>query len=251
MLAVVAAFKEEVGSYLAEGEFRVELQENSLRFHRSRARPGIVVVEGGVGKRGALEAARKVIEQCRPDVVISAGFAGGVRAGMSPGDLFICDKLMSVEGPAPFWTNDTAKERCCADPGLLKTIAHLERTNREYAFGGCLSVPQFMSSSSIKAWIGATFPVSMIDMESFWVGEAAEEAGVPHIAVRAVLDSVDQTLPVFVGNTVSGDGRLRWISAVRYIVRRPTESIQLIRLRSQMKTAQTSLCEFLNTLSDT
>ena len=58
--------------------------------------------------------------------------------------------------------------------------------------GACLTVPQFISNSSMKAWLGRTFEVRLIDMESYWVNEAARGAGVPQLSVKVMLDPVER-----------------------------------------------------------
>ena len=250
MLAIVAAFNEEVKHYLKRGGFRVAARQDSLRFYQAPTDPEVIVVEGGAGRQKAEKATRQLIETYQPDIVVSAGFAGAVQADVRLGDIFICDRLMSVEGPAALWGLDTVRERSPIHADLVEKLRGKEDTHQKYDFCGCLSVPQFVSSSSMKAWIGSTFPVSIIDMESYWVSETAAAYGVPHVVVRSVLDTMEQTIPAFVGETVSAEeGQRKWERAIKYLVSRPTEAPKLIRLASQVKIAGASLSEFLTRLS--
>lgn len=249
MLAIIAALKEEVKSYLREGDFRVVARDRFLRFYQSPSESEVVVVEGGLGRERAEKAATQVIDRYRPDVIVSAGFAGGVRAGLIPGDLYLCSRLMSVEGPAVLWQRDAASEGSIEDPGILEQLTKDTERRQRYGVCGCLSVPRFVSTSSMKAWIGDTFPVSIIDMESYWVNEKANACGIPHLVVRSVLDPVEQTLPDFVAQTIDDDeDAARWERAVKYIVTRPIETPKLLQLASQVKVASASLGKFLNSL---
>ena len=249
MLAIVAALKEEVKSYLREGDFRTVARDRFLRFYQSPSEPEVVVVEGGLGRQRAEEAATQVVDRYRPDVIVSAGFAGGVRAGLSPGDLFVCSKLMAVEGPAVLWRRDAASERPLLNLDILEQLTKDTGPREEYEVCGCLSVPGLVSTSSMKAWIGETFQVSIIDMESYWVSEKAGAYGIPHVVVRSVLDPVEQTLPGFVGQMMGDDVDARmWERAVKYVVTKPMETPKLLQLASQVKVAGASLGRFLDTL---
>ena len=246
MLGIISAFEEEVKDYLKRRDFRVVAREDSLRFHRSPSEPEVVVVAGGVGRRRAEMATRQLMERYSPDRIVSAGFAGGVKAGLSPGDLFVCDRVLSIEGPAAFWTAQDAK---VSSEGqrihLDNLIPNTSSADQPYALCGCLSVPYFISSISMKAWIGATFPVTIIDMESYWVSETAAALGVPNIVVRSVLDPMDQMLPDFVGDAVEDGSRPGWERAVKHIISKPAETPKLFHLANQVKVAGESLGAFL------
>ena len=251
MLAIIAAFKEEVNEYLKRGDFRVVARHESLRFYQRPTDSSLVLVEGAVGRQRAEEATRQVIERYGPDFIVSAGFAGGVHPDVRLGDLFICDRLIAVEGPAALWRLDTLKERPPMDLSHLERLTDGEHAYQEYARCGCLSVSEFVPSSSMKAWIGTTFGVSIIDMESYWVSKIAVAHDIPHLVVRSVLDTAKETLPAFVGDTVRGEIVRRWVRAVKYMVSRPTEAPSLIRLATQVKVAGKSLSDFLAALDTT
>ena len=247
MLGVVVAFRDEVNDYLKSGDFRVVTEDEHLRFFRSNTDNDVVVVVGAIGKEWAQEATSQLVKVYRPDLVVSAGFAGGAKEGQKTGDLFLCDRLMSVEGPAALWGPDQVNEIVLSGSAIVTKILEDERKGiyGGYEFGGCLSVPQMISNVSMKKWIGENFPVSVIDMESYWVSDAISEFNIPHLVVRCVLDPVNQALPSFVGEAVQGDAGRMWGNAVRYIAKNPKETPRLIHLASQAKTARASLSGFL------
>ena len=241
MLAIVAAFKEEVHSYLKRGGFGLVDRDESVRFYQRKSDSRVVVAEGGAGRGGAQEVTRRVIEAYHPDFIVCAGFAGGVRRGLRPGDLFVCDRLMSIDGPTFSWQPASARE---LPPRDLDSEV-LDGLRGDYARCSCLSVPWFVPSGSTKGWIGETLPVSIVDMESYWVSETAASLDIPHMVVRSVLDPVEQTLPAFVSRAVrEGDGR-KWTSALSYALRRPADLPALLRLPAQVRVASISLAEFL------
>ena len=92
MLAVVAAFRQEIGEFLKAGRFRESERPDGdwgrLRFYTSRAIPGVAVVEGGFGRDGATESVRGAIARCpsgAPDAIICAGFSAGATDGAEDG----------------------------------------------------------------------------------------------------------------------------------------------------------------------
>ena len=247
MLGIVAAFKEEVNHYLKSGGFRLVAREGGLRTYQSPT-GHLAVIVGGVGRKGAEEATRLLIDGYRPEFIVSAGFAGAVRKGIAPGDVFVCDRLMSIEGPAAFWQPENVKERSPMDAGAMEGLAGSDGDHARYALCGCLTVPQLVPSSEMKVWIGNTLPVSLVDMEGYWVSETAAASGIPHLMVRSVLDTVEQTLPEFVGVAMSMQ-RARWIRAARHLIRKPGEAPGLLRLARLAKVSAASLGDCLAELS--
>ena len=250
MLGIVTAFKDEVRGYLRHGGFRVVDRSGYLSYYLSKKHPDVVLVEGGIGRQRASEATRQLAERYEPELIVSAGFAGGVQEGLSTGDVFLCERVMSIEGPAAFWNLDAANERLLVGDNILNGMpTDLADPYEGYASIGCLSVPQFVPTSSMKSWIGSTFPVSIIDMESYWVSETAASYGIPHMVVRSVLDPVGQTLPAFVEEAVGEDSGSNWARAVKYAIARPMETPKLLQLAGQARVARASLAEFLITLT--
>ena len=245
MLAIVAAFKDEISEYLSRGRYQVTATEGRLRIYQSELVPEVVVSEGGIGRELAQSGTQLLVERFRPDVVISAGFAGGASTGSKAGQAFFCDRLVAVDGPLYLWEKNEAVEHL--DQGLLKRItANISGGADEYQFGACLTVPQFISNSSMKAWLGRTFEVRLIDMESYWVNEAARGAGVPQLSVKVMLDTVEETVPGFVGDTLSRRGAHRALRGAAYMAMNPLEARRIFRLARQVKRSRTALANILD-----
>ena len=244
MLAIVAAFKDEISDYLRRGRYRLTVAEGRLRIYQSELVPEVVVSEGGVGKDLSQKGTLRIVERFRPDMVISAGFAGGAMTGANTGEAFFCDRLVAVDGPMYLWEKSEAVEHL--DQELLERIrANIPGGAAEYQLGACLTVPQFISNSSMKAWLGRTFEVRLIDMESYWVNETARGAGVPQLSVKVMLDPVEESVPSFVGDTLSRSRARMAFKGATYLARNPLEARRVIRLASQVKRSRTALANFL------
>lgn len=243
MMAIVVALRDEVASNLAKGRFKLTSQEDGTRLYRSGTYGDVAFVEGGIGRERIEKATRQAVEILRPNLIISAGFAGAVKRDLKTGDLLVCDRVWSVDGPQGGWLPESAQARSPDDEAVLdRLVTGLEG---QFARGGCLSVPHVIHESSVKRWIGTSFPVSIIDMESFWVSRTAAQYGIAHMVVRAVLDPLDQSLPSFVGEAAANGGGGRWARAMRYALERPSQVGGLVRLAAQVRTARASLAAFL------
>ncbi len=245
LLAIVAAFKDEISEFLNTGRYRVTVTEGRLRIYQSELIPEVIVSEGGVGKELSQMGTLQLVERFQPDMVISAGFAGGTMAGSDAGEAFFCDRLVAVDGPLYLWEKSGAVEHL--DRDLLERIrSGFPGGGAEYKVGACLTVPQFISSSEMKSWLGDTFEVRLIDMESYWVSEAARGAGVPQLSVKVMLDPVEDSVPSFVGDTVSRSPAYRAVRGAAYIARNPLDAPGLFRLARQVKRSSKVLAKFLS-----
>ncbi len=164
--------------------------------------------------------------------------------GGNTGEAFFCDRLVAVDGPLYMWDKSEAVEHL--DQGLLDRIrANIPGGAAEYQLGACLTVPQFISNSPMKAWLGRTFEVRLIDMESYWVNEAARGAGVPQLSVKVMLDQVEDSVPSFVGDTLSRNRAYMAVRGATYLARNPLETGRVIRLARQVKRSRTALANIL------
>ncbi len=258
MIGVVAAFRDEIRGYLKRGRFRFEGREEGFRVHTSEANPRIVVIDGGIGKLRAQQATRALVKSFDPELIVSAGFAGGLKADQHTGDLFICDKLFAVEGQAPAWRPEVASQLSMVElSAISRTLRVTHGIGRTYSVCGCLSVPQTVEAVGLKRQIEKLFPVGVIDLESFWVGQTAASFGIPYVSIRTVFDTVDQTLPEFVGQAVSEQacpersrrGNKLWMRAARYVATNPFGTSYLVRLAAQSMAASNALGKFLAELT--
>ena len=247
--AILAAFRSEIGGYLRRGGFREVERSGGLRFHRSETVPDVVAAVGCFEREAAGDAARVAASRFGAEMIVSAGFAAGTKPGLRSGDALICDRLIAVDGPAFAWSRESAPE-LRPDPSLLaRTLAQTGADGHQYAAGGCVTAPQFVANPSMKAWLGRAFDASALDMESYWAAEAAEDARIPWIAVRAILDPVEQDVSRFVGDTLRDGQFARGLRAVRYLAASPSDAPGLIKLASQVRKCGGALSDFLGRLT--
>ena len=254
MLAVVAAFRQEIGEFLNSGSFRESERAGRLRFYTSRAIPGVAVVEGGFGRDGATESVRGAIARCpsgAPDAIICAGFSAGAKEGLTTGDVVVGSRTVAVEGPPRAWMEGGAltieTERRALD-WVRNALAGSDVT---YAVASCLTAPAFVSSPATKRRLGAEYGVSAIDMESYWAVVEASRHGTPCVPIRVILDPVEQSVSRLVENTLEDTRMRRVFRSAGYLATHPKEARELLRLSGQAKLAGKSLSDLLTRLLHT
>ena len=249
LLAIICAVSDEVSGYLNSRLFRPVGRDQNVTFHESPLEPGIVIVVVGIGRRSAEKGTVLTIETYNPSLVINVGFAGGVNHIMKTGDLIVCDRVWAVQGAPSEWTRESAESLSIDHKTIYELLPYSWTSTSGVSRSDCLSVPRVASETSEKARIGSMFPVSIIDMESFWVVRVATQHQVPSAIVKVVLDPLKQTLPSFVDRVAAKGASGQWQHALRFALSRPSEIPSLFRLMSQVKVAKTSLETFLKQIT--
>src|SRR5262245_52367434 len=88
-----------------------------------------VVVFGGIGKAAAARASQALVEAYQPTTLVSAGFAGAVRADLKVSDLLLAGEVLDVEGGHKFPTS--------AGEGLLATTTGIADKSSKSLLAAC------------------------------------------------------------------------------------------------------------------
>lgn len=149
------------------------------------AADGVFACRTGIGRR-AQQVAEAVIGTTAPRAVLSVGIAGGLRPGLSVGDVVVCTHVdhesyrRAPECVSVYCDDSLAAEAlgCAAAAGLRAT------------YGASLTVDEAAWGPAEKAALHSWKRHDIVEMESFWVGQAASRRGIPFLAVRTVSDTV-------------------------------------------------------------
>jgi adenosylhomocysteine nucleosidase len=221
-----------------------------------------VLVQSGMGRQRAERALDVVLQRYTPSAVLSLGFCGALAAKLRAGDLVICSQLLALlTMPSPLRPAPPVGLLNC-DNRLVARALRVEmplnwgvrllspRRRAHPVGGGCLTVPSAASHRQVKEWLSWNFTGAVVDMESFWLGSLAQEAGVPFLAVRAVSDPLTESLPPLEG-VVDAFGRTKKSILGQYLVTHPIAAGELVRLGFHARRAQKSLTSFvLNFIKD-
>ena len=163
-------------------------------------------------------------------VFLLLGFSGGVDPSLAPGLLTIspsykhADSGNSLQPDPEMWRQAV---QAATDAGLPVDQ------------GDSLTVDQPIATVLDKATVFRRYRLGTVNMEDYAIAVAARDAGVPFLAVRAVLDPADQSLPPYVLAMSRSQ-----VKAVLGTAFRPWRIAPMLRLSHQMRQAQNSLTGF-------
>jgi hypothetical protein len=194
----------------------------------------------GVGKVRAIPGLRALIESERPTALLSLGFAGALREGLLPGDVVLCQRIYSFS-----LTERRVAPPLESDDGLLQLADETARgLGIKRLRVDSVTVSEAVLTSSKKSELASETPGWVVDMEGYWIGLVASEAGIPFLAVRAILDTARQELPPFVVRLADMGPAGQPILAFLFAVTRPWHIPTLIALGRQARQAQAALTSF-------
>jgi nucleoside phosphorylase len=186
----------------------------------------------GIGRASALAKTRVFLAERRPAALVVAGFGGGLREGFAAGDILVASEVRA-EGPrGQAWP---------APAELLAKALAVAVAGVRIVQGRLASVSSVLSSAADKRRVSAELDADVADMESAGALEAADEAGVPALCVRAVLDEHDFELPFDFGRILTPEGKPRLGEAAMAIVKNPAGLAKLLPLRARAQAAARSL----------
>ena len=177
--------------------------------------------------------ARSAVERYQPGAVVSFGFAGGLDAALRPGDLVLATAVRDDRG-----------ERIAAPEPLRASAATALRGLRCFEGEIVCTTAVAATPQEKRALTGAG--ALAVDMETEPVARAATKAGVPWLALRAIVDPLDSTLPSF---TLSGDPTHFLGAALKYAASGPRAIVDLLRLARDARRAGAALEEALRRLA--
>ena len=158
------------------------------------------------------------------------GFAGGVDPSLAPGVLAI----------SPLYHQAAGGNSLEPDPEMWR-LAVKAATDAGLPFDqrDSLTVDRPVSTVADKGAVFRRYQVGTVNMEDYPVAEAAREAGVPFLAVRAVLDPANQSLPPYVLAMSRSP-----LKAVIGTAVRPWRITPMLLLARHMRLAQNALTGF-------
>jgi len=140
----------------------------------------VLLIISGVGQVNARKATELILNRFTPDMVISAGIAGGTQEEINHNDIVICRSIHSL-GREPIFSDEKMIE--------LSTQV-CEREGLRYHIGRTLTVQKPILESEAKRRVGNTPPFpSIVEMESYEVASVTLGKGIPFLTVRTVSDS--------------------------------------------------------------
>ena len=191
----------------------------------------------GVGPEGAGASMTALLDRGGPKVdgVLVVGVAGGIDPELETGDLLLADRYALQDGAA-----QGAGLAIRPDPQMLQSAQQAALDLSVPTFdGGSLTVDHLVAEPEERVELRTRYQATSVNMEDYRVAEAAQNAGVPFLSVRVVLDTASQRLPGY----LPGLARSR-CKVVTKILLMPWRIPTMLRLKRQLQLCQAVLTNF-------
>lgn len=238
MIAVFAALDRE----LADLRRRQSFQGQSSSFAPSQtwATPNVLLVRTGIGWEQARAAASVVLDRYHVQAALVIGLAGALDPHLAAGDLLVAQGVTLAEAPS----GESATGALAAESRLVR-LAEEAASAADVAFrrGDLLTSPAMLATREEKEATALRYRADAVDMESFGVALAARDRRVPFVAVRAIVDGLDQRvprLPLSAANNM--------LAAVGWLAYHPGEWPASVRLAKSAWRAQRNLTKVAHAL---
>ena len=188
----------------------------------------------GMGQEHALKAAKSALAY-RPDICISTGLAGSLRSGDRAGDMVVA-RLVSEAGEPMA----VASHRELLSVALDCGARQIERlaTSRT-----------LVSKAEQKRELSAH--AEAVDMESYAILAEAARCGVPAVAIRAIVDTVDFEMPYDFEQARDAQGQIRVSGVLSQVMWQPAGLPALLRLARDTRFAARRLADYLDAFAGT
>jgi len=196
------------------------VKQEAKAFQRlTSGQPNLEVLLTGIGRRSAEKAIRAALSTNKPDLIISSGFAGGLRPDLTLGTIvFSSDKGCSIE-PALLAAGALRVRFHCAE--RIATTAEEKRRLRQQT------------------------NADAVEMESDVIRSVCREHKISSATVRVILDTADEDLPLDFNQLLDADQEMDGRKLAWSLAKSPAKVGALLRLQKQSKVAAGRLAQAL------
>jgi len=245
LILLFYAFAREIAPFKRRLRNRAPLGLDGL--HGFRAEIGgreFCVVGHGIGRHRATETARRAFELMPgAELVIGTGVAGALSSGLKPGDLVVADRTLMIHA------NGRVDEQLTpvGEVQLRAVGRSLAIAGIAYSTGAILTSHRVLATGAEKRRAKESTGAIAVDMETAAIAAEAAARGLPFVAIRAVLDEVDDEI---VGAAMADqDGKVRPLAATSYLLRNPAAMLKLPRMLRNLSRATAAIANALTAIA--
>lgn len=217
MIAVFAALQAEVSACLASMEVTGTSELGGFPVTETE---GAVICQTGLGPRSK-QAAEVVLTKYHATAVLSVGIAGGLREDVKAGDVVVCEHV-DHESHRGSGREDTV----ASHPALVDAAETAARgLGLNVITGSSITVDEVAWGEEEKAAHHSWKAHTIVEMESYWVGEAAAARRIPFLTVRTISDGPEERISQT--GAVRDDGTFDQEAFLAYIREHPEAATEL------------------------
>jgi hopanoid-associated phosphorylase len=202
----------------------IEMEADCLRPAFPAAAPPLIAISGANSARAGA-AAQALVEE-GAQYLLSFGLAGGLDPRRRPGTLVVASSVIAPDS-----------RRFACDAGWRKRLIGAGRDGPPLLIAELAGSDAPVAGPPDKRRLFETTRAAAVDMESHVVAAVAARAGLPFLAVRAIADPADRTIPRAALAGVAPDGRQRPLAVLVHLLGRPWETVALLRLALDSRAA--------------
>lgn len=185
---------------------------------------------GGMGRNNAETAARALVD-AKVDLLVSWGVAAALSETGRAGDLVLTDTVI-----------DSVGGRYTVRPEILQTLEIFARRAGISSISGALvESKRVLDCSEDKIRLHRESGALATDMETAAVAGVADNAHIPHLAIRVISDELHTSVPRAVTRNMNADGHLKMVRMLFDLCRQPRDLTALVRLAQSFKKARRTL----------
>jgi adenosylhomocysteine nucleosidase len=223
-IAIIAALEHELRPLIKHWpQTRAQHDGHSFVFYESTYAAAVC---SGIGPQPGRRAAEAIIAKYSPEILISAGIAGGLTPELKLGETIFPATVIDAR--------DSSRHRT--------SIHHAPIGSTPLAKTIVVSYPEIAGAEQ-KLKLGKAYGAHAVDMEGASVARAAEAHGLPFVAIKSISDVVNFELPEMM--PFFRDGQFQTLPFVLNITLRPWLWPQVFRLARNTKLASENLCAWL------
>ncbi len=208
-IGIISAMEREVAPFIS-GWSAVRIQQTPFVM-RTDASGETAYAASGIGRAPGIAATEALVMAFRPDILVSAGFAGALIRDRKVGDEIVAGVVVDGTTGESFRTESRS-------------------TSRIVSSG-------FIANRNAKLELHARFDAEAVDMEGAAVATVAKRHGIPFCAVKTISDELEFPMLPF-ADFVDGSGKFRAAGFLGHVSLRPTHWPGLIRMgRNSSKAA--------------
>lgn len=183
-----------------------------------KTRPRVKVLLTGMGKRNAEKATLEAIQNTRPSLVLTCGFAGALKPDLTRGTIV-------------FSGADSHFENALLAAGAVAAKFHCAE--------------RVAATASEKRELRKSTGADVVEMESQFIATVCQQTKIPCTTVRVILDEAHEDLPLDFNQFLTDDQKMSYTKLVRALWKNPGKIGELMEFQKQCRDTARSLATVL------